>query len=329
MYYQHVHYSQPGSADVLNIEQSSIPKPSPSQVLIKVAYAGVNGPDIAQRKGVYPAPKGASPILGLEVSGEVVAIGEQVTRWQLGDKVCALVPGGGYGEYVLTQEAHCLPIPQGVTLQQAACLPETFFTVWGNLFMRGGLKAGETVLIHGGSGGIGSTAIALAKHFGAQVISTSSSDEKCQYCETLGADYAINYTKECFVEQVRSFTQGKGVDLVLDMVGGDYINRNLKLLALDGRLISIAMQSNPRAHVDIARIMSKRLIWTGSTLRPQGDDAKAEIASQLLEYVWPKFAEDERLKPYIFKVFSLRDCADAHHLMEAGAHRGKLVLEVS
>lgn len=329
MSYQHINFDVPGTPDVLQLIDSSIPEPSATQVLIKVAYAGVNGPDIAQRKGLYPAPRGASLILGLEVSGEVVAIGEQVTEWQIGDKVCALVPGGGYGEYVLTQGAHCLPIPHGVTLQQAACLPETFFTVWGNLFIRGGLKAGETVLIHGGSGGIGSAAIVLAKSFGARVITTSSSDEKCQYCKELGSDHAINSQEQCFVEQSKSFTQGKGVDLVLDMVGGDYINRNLKSLALDGRLISIAMQSDPCAQVDIARIMSKRLIWTGSTLRPQGDDAKSEIAAQLLEQVWPRFINEPRLQPNIFKAFSLQECVAAHRLMESGEHRGKIVLKVN
>ncbi len=329
MDYKHIDFEQPGEPEVLFMTESPLPKPQAEQVLIKVSYAGVNGPDIAQRKGLYPPPKGASSILGLEVSGEVVALGQNVKKWQIGQQVCALVPGGGYGEYVLTHANHCLPIPYGVSLQQAACLPETFFTVWGNLFMRGGLKAGESVLIHGGSGGIGSAAIVLAKLFGARVFTTSGSDDKCDYCLSLGADHALNYQQACFVESVQSLTEGKGVDLVLDLVGGDYINRNLKLLAYDGRLISIAMQSSPKAQVDIFRIMTKRLIWTGSTLRPQSDAAKTEIAQALLEKVWPKFEAHPQLTPHIFEQFPLEQAALAHRLMESGGHKGKLVLKVS
>ena len=329
--YAHIAFDAPGLPQVMHIKRSSLPVLESDQVLIQVKTAGVNGPDVAQRKGVYPAPQGASPILGLEVAGEVVAIGAQVSQWKLGDKVCALVPGGGYGEYVATYAEHCLPIPEGWRYQEAGAIVETFFTVWGNLFMRAGLKAGETVLIHGGSGGIGSAAIVLAKAFGARVIATSGSDEKCDYCRGLGADLAINY-HENFVKQVMEYTQGIGVEVVLDVAGGDFINENLKALAVDGRMVSIAMQRGLKAEVDIFRIMAKRLTWTGSTLRPQSVAAKAEIAAQLLAKVWPLLVSDSenkyQLKPHIFAEFALSECAKAHDLMESGSHRGKLVLVI-
>ncbi|MEC4726057.1 NAD(P)H-quinone oxidoreductase [Shewanella sp. D64] len=330
-HYVHITYDQPGQPDVLRMVRSPLPVIQGDQVLIKVYAAGVNGPDIAQRKGLYPSPEGASPILGLEVAGEIVKVGDGVTRWQLGDKVCALVPGGGYGEYVATYAEHCLPIPEGWRYQEASAIVETFFTVWGNLFMRAGLKAGETVLIHGGSGGIGSAAIVLAKAFGAHVIATSGSEDKCHYCRGLGADVAINYHDD-FVEQVMDYTQERGVEVVLDIAGGDFINQNLKALALDGRMVSVAMQRGAKAEVDIFRIMAKRLTWTGSTLRPQSVTAKAEIAEQLLEKVWPLLANDSgnlhQLKPHVFAEFVLVECAKAHSLMESGNHRGKLVLVI-
>ncbi|MPY26173.1 zinc-binding dehydrogenase [Shewanella psychropiezotolerans] len=332
--YLHVDFDHPGDADVMFFKRSSLPELAKDQVLIKVAYAGVNGPDVAQRKGAYPPPKDASPILGLEVAGEVCALGAEVSQWQLGDKVTALVPGGGYGEYVVTHYSHCLPIPQGWTLEQAAAIPETFFTVWGNLFMRAGLQSGETVLIHGGSGGIGSAAIALAKAFGARVIATSGSDEKCDYCLSLGADLALNYQDD-FVQPVMDYTSNLGVNLVFDIAGGDFINQNLKALAVDGRMVSVAMQRGPQAQVDIFRIMAKRITWTGSTLRPQSVEAKANIASELRQKVWPllELTRDgescnNKLVPNISARFSLADSVGAHRLMESGLHRGKIVLSV-
>ncbi|NRB24376.1 NAD(P)H-quinone oxidoreductase [Shewanella sp.] len=332
--YLHVDFEHPGDADVMFIKRSPLPELAKDQVLIKVAYAGINGPDVAQRKGAYPPPKEASPILGLEVAGEVCALGAEVSQWQLGDKVTALVPGGGYGEYVATHSSHCLPIPKGWTLEQAAAIPETFFTVWGNLFMRAGLQSGETVLIHGGSGGIGSAAIALAKAFGARVIATSGSDDKCDYCLSIGADLALNYQDD-FVQPVMEYTSNVGVDLVFDIAGGDFINQNLKALAVDGRMVSVAMQRGPQAQVDIFRIMAKRITWTGSTLRPQSVAAKAKIASELRHKVWPLLAltregdvNTNKLVPNISARFSLADSVAGHQLMESGRHRGKIVLSV-
>lgn len=329
--YAHIAFDAPGLPQVMQLKRSLLPILESDQVLIQVKTAGVNGPDVAQRKGVYPAPKGASPILGLEVAGEIVKVGDEVSKWQVGDKVCALVPGGGYGEYVATYAEHCLPLPEGWRYQEAGAIAETFFTVWGNLFMRAGLKAGETVLIHGGSGGIGSAAIVLAKAFDVRVIATSGSDDKCDYCRGLGADLTINY-HENFVEQVMDYTQGIGVEVVFDVAGGDFINENLKALAVEGRMVSVAMQRGPKAEVDIFRIMAKRLTWTGSTLRPQSVAAKTEIAAQLLGKVWPLLIADSEnkhhLKPHIFAEFALSECAKAHHLMESGNHRGKLVLVI-
>lgn len=326
--FSHIAFDTAGGPEVMTLKRSPMLVPQGNQVLIKVAAAGVNGPDLAQRKGLYPPPPDASPILGLEVAGEIAALGEQVTEWKLGDKVCALVPGGGYGEYVLTDASHCLPIPKTMTLVEAATLPETFFTVWGNLFMRGGLKAGETVLIHGGSGGIGSTVIVLAKAFGARVIVTSGSEAKCQYCLGLGADVAINYRDGDFVEPVLAATDGKGVDVLLDMAGGDFVNPNLKALALDGRMVSIARQRGANAEVDIFRLMAKRISWTGSTLRPQSVAAKASIASELKQQVWP-LLDTGLIKPMVFARFALKDAPLAHALMESGEHRGKVVLDLS
>jgi len=333
--FSHVTFDKPGMADVMYMTRSPMPTLAPGQVLIKVRAAGVNGPDVAQRSGIYPPPKEASPILGLEVAGEICAVAKGVGQWESGDKVCALVPGGGYGEYAIAYASHCLPMPRGWSFQQAAAIPETFFTVWGNLFMRAGLKAGETVLIHGASGGIGSAAIVLAKAFGARVVVTSGSDEKCAYCRKLGADLAINYQNENFVSAVMEFTQDKGVEVVFDVAGGDFINLNLKVLAMDGRMVSVAMQRGAKAEVDIFRIMAKRISWTGSTLRPQSVTAKAGIAEELLEHVWPMLQESTKsnskssicnLIPNIFAEFSLDECVCAHELMESRAHRGKIVL---
>ena len=323
-------FDQAGGPEVLYIADSAVPTLDSGQVLIKVSYAGVNGPDIAQRKGMYPPPPDASEVLGLEVSGTIVAVGESITQWQVGDTVCALVPGGGYSEYVVTWGDHCLPIPSGLTLAQAAALPETFFTVWGHLFMRGGLKAGETVLIHGGSGGIGSAAIALAKQFGIRVIATSGSQDKCDYCKQLGADYAFNYRDADLLEQILAAVP-QGVDVVLDMASGDMINLNLKALALEGRLVTIALLRGPTASVDVFRLMSKRITWTGATLRPQSVEAKALIAKRLLEDVWPLFltSKGDKLIPHIFAEFSFEQVSQAHLLMESGTHKGKIVLKIA
>ncbi|KFZ38961.1 NAD(P)H-quinone oxidoreductase [Shewanella mangrovi] len=323
---QQIVCEQAGAAEVMQLTQGDVAAPASGQVLIKVAAAGVNGPDIYQRQGSYPPPADASSILGLEVAGEIAAVAAGESRWQVGDKVCALVPGGGYSEYVLTWSSHCLPVPSGWQLAEAAALPETFFTVWHNLFMRGGLQAGETVLIHGGGGGIGSTAIALAKAFGARVITTCS-EAKLAFCRQLGADLAIDYAAEDFVALAAEFTQAKGVQLVLDMIGGDYINRNLKLLSLDGRMVSIACRAGRMAEVDVAMLMFKRIHWTGSTLRPQSITQKAAIASQLLRQVWP-LLERGQLKPHLHAVLPLAEVVRAHQMLEQGLHRGKIVLQV-
>ena len=272
---QAVEITAPGGPDVLQLTERPVPEPSPNEVVIRVAWAGVNRPDALQRAGSYAPPPSASDLPGLEASGEIVAIGTNVSDWEVGDRVCALLPGGGYAEYVATPAAHCLPIPKGMELKQAACLPETYFTVWSNVFRRGGLQAGERFLVHGGSSGIGTTAIQLAQHFGARVFATAGSAEKCRACADLGAERAINYREEDFVEVLRA--EG-GADLILDMVGGPYIVRNLKSLAEDGRLVQIAFLQGPKTEVNFAPLMTRRLTITGSTLRPQSDLAKARIA---------------------------------------------------
>ncbi|MCG9695596.1 NAD(P)H-quinone oxidoreductase [Shewanella sp. Isolate11] len=326
---QQIHFDHAGGPDVLYLAEGEIPAPAPQQVMIKVSYAGVNGPDLAQRKGLYPPPPGASAILGLEVSGTIVAVGESVAQWQVGDTVCALVPGGGYSEYVMTWAEHCLPIPTGLSLAQAAALPETFFTLWGHLFMRGGLSAGDTLLLHGGSGGIGSAAIVLAKQFGVTVIVTSGSQQKCAYCLALGADYAFDYHTD-WLQQVLAVAP-EGVDIVLDMASGDMINLNLKALAEEGRLVTIALLRGATANVDVFRLMAKRITWTGATLRPQSVETKALIAKGLKQQVWPLFATTagQSITPTLFAEFLLADAAQAHRLMESGQHRGKLVLKVA
>ena len=319
-----VEISKPGGPEVLVPANRPVPVPGPGQVLLKVAYAGVNRPDAAQRGGTYDPPKGASDLPGLEASGEVVACGPGVFEVAVGDKVCALLPGGGYAEYVVTPAAHCLPVPRGMGMKEAACLPETFFTVWTNVFMRGGLQAGEKFLVHGGSSGIGTTAIQLASAMGARVFTTAGSAEKCKVCEELGAERAINYREADFVEALKP--EG-GMNLILDMVGGDYIPRNIRALAEDGRLVQIAFLNGPKAELNFALVMVKRLTITGSTLRPQSDLAKARIAEALRDKVWP-LLDAGRLKPVMDSEFPLDDAAGAHARMESSAHIGKIVLKV-
>jgi len=319
-----IEITEPGGPEVLHLSEQPIPTPAPGEILIRVAFAGVNRPDALQRAGSYAPPPTASPLPGLEASGEVVAVGDGVTQWSVGDKVCALLPGGGYAEYVTTPAAHALRVPDGMGMKEAACLPETFFTVWSNVFMRGGLQAGERFLVHGGGSGIGTTAIQLANAFGARVFTTAGSDEKCAVCRDLGAERAINYKTEDFVEVMKP--EG-GPNLILDMVGGDYIARNIKCLAIEGRMVHIAFLSGPKAEVNFAMIMAKRLTVTGSTLRPQSDLAKARIAEELAEKVWP-LLDERRVAPVMDQTFLLEDASKAHARMETSTHIGKIVLEV-
>ncbi len=320
-----VEISTPGGPEVLVPVERPMPEAKHGQIVIKVAWAGVNRPDALQRAGNYAPPPDASDLPGLEASGEVVAIGDGVSGYTIGDKVCGLLPGGGYAEYVATPADHCLPIPQGMSLKQAACLPETFFTVFSNVFTRGGLKAGERFLIHGGSSGIGTTAIQLANHFGARVFVTAGSDDKCRACIELGAERAINYREEDFVEVMRA--EG-GADLILDMVGGPYIPRNIASLADDGRLVQIAFLQGPKIEMNFAQLMTRRLTMTGSTLRPQSDLAKARIAQNLREQVWP-LLDAGKIAPVMDSEFPLVRACDAHARMEGSGHIGKIVLEVA
>jgi putative PIG3 family NAD(P)H quinone oxidoreductase len=319
--------TEPGGPLVLKPEKRDIPVPGAGEILIRVKAAGVNRPDVAQRRGVYPAPPGASDLPGLEAAGEVAAIGEGVKRWRIGDPVTALTPGGGYAEFCLVHESNALPIPHGLTFTEAAAIPETFFTVWHNVFERGGLKAGETLLIHGGSSGIGTTAIQLGHAFGAKVIVTAGSEEKCAACLRLGAARAINYREEDFVEAVKAETDGKGVDVILDMVGGDYVARNYEAAAMDGRIVQIATLNGPKGEANYARLMMKRLTHTGSTLRPRTIEFKAGIAAELEAKVWPMLAE-RKIAPVMDMIFPLRDAWRAHERMEEGDHIGKIVLDV-
>lgn len=319
--------TQFGPPEVLTLSSGKIPEPGTGEILIQVEAAGVNRPDIMQRTGNYPPPLGASDVLGLEVAGTVVSLGPNVSQWKLGDKVCALVSGGGYAQYCVAPAPQCLPIPQSLTMVEAAGIPETFFTVWANVFERGGLKQGESILIHGGSSGIGTTAIQLSKVFGARVFVTAGSDEKCNFCEKLGADKAINYRKQNFVESIFSLTEGRGVNLVLDMVGGSYIEKNIAALALEGRLVQIAFLQESRVTLDFLPMMIKRLTLTGSTLRPRTVEQKGEIAQALYEKVWPLF-DSGNIKPVIHKTFPLSQASEAHRLMESSNHIGKIVLEV-
>jgi len=315
----------PGGPEVLVPTTRPRPKPGYGQIVIQVIYAGVNRPDALQRAGAYNPPPGASDLPGLEASGTVVSVGPGVSDWAEGDQVCGLLPGGGYAEYVATPAAHCLRVPEGMGLKEAACLPETFFTVWSNVFTRGGLEAGARFLVHGGSSGIGTTAIQLAHHFGARVFTTAGSDEKCAACVELGAERAINYRDADFVEILRA--EG-GAELILDMVGGDYIPRNIRALADDGRLVQIAFLQGPKVEVNFAQLMTRRLTMTGSTLRPQSDLAKARIAQDLREAVWP-LLDAGRIGPVMDSTFPLDEAAAAHAWMESSGHIGKIVLEVS
>ena len=315
----------PGGPEVLTPEARPVPTPGAGEILVKVAAAGVNRPDVMQRMGQYPPPPGAPDIPGLEIAGEVVACGAGVTRWKQGDQVMALVVGGGYAEYCLAHESHALPVPSGLSLIEAAAVPETFFTVWYNAFERGRLAAGETALIHGGTSGIGTTAIQLAKAFGARAIATAGTLEKCEACRKLGAEVAINYKTEDFVEATKKATGGRGVDLVLDIIGGDYIERNYEAAAVEGRILQIAFQSSPRATVDFRRLMLKRLTHTGSTLRARAVADKAAIARAVEAKVLPLIAAG-RVKPVIDSTFALRKAAAAHARMDSSQHIGKIVL---
>ncbi len=320
--------SQPGGPLVLKPEKRDVPEPGEGEILIRVRAAGVNRPDVQQRKGAYPPPPGASDLPGLEVSGEVVAVGQGARRWRPGDAVCALTPGGGYAEYVKAHESNALPVPQGFTLTEAAALPETFFTVWHNVFERGGLKAGETLLVHGGSSGIGTTAIQLASALGAYVITTAGSAEKCEACLKLGADRAVNYREQDFVAAVKEATDGRGANVILDMVGGDYVGRNYDAAAVEGRIVQIATQGGAVASADFSKLMVKRLVHTGSTLRPRTVEFKGQIAAALEAQVWPLLAA-RRVVPVMDMIFPLREAWRAHERMEEGEHIGKIVLDVA
>ena len=318
---------EPGGPEMLRPCTRPVPEPGEGEVLVRVAAAGVNFPDVAQRRGNYPPPPGASDLPGLELSGEIVALGPGVSGPAPGESVCALVSGGGYAEYCAVPVPQCLPVPDGLDMVQAAALPETFFTVWTNLFDGGRLRAGETVLIHGGSGGIGTTAIQLARAFGARVFATARTAEKCAFCEALGADRAINYAEEDFVAVARELTEKRGVELILDMVGGDYLARNVRALAVEGRLVQIAVREGAEATIPLGLLMVKRLVLTGSTLRPRTVAQKGAIADALREKVWPLLAEGS-VRPVIHTTFALDEAARAHALMESSAHIGKIVLTV-
>ncbi len=323
-----IEIAAPGGPEVLKQTIRPVPMPGAGEVLIEVAAAGINRPDIMQRQGAYPPPPGAPDIPGLEIAGKVVAIGLGVHHTKIGDQICALVAGGGYATYCAAPEPQCLPVPKGFSMVEAAALPETFFTVWHNVFERGGLKPGETVLIHGGSSGIGTTAIQLAKAFGAQAIfATAGSRDKCHACEKLGATRAIDYKHEDFVKVIKDATSGRGVDVILDMVGGDYIQRNISALAVDGRLVYIAFLRGAQNEINLMPLMLKRGWLTGSTLRARPVEQKGAIAAALRRQVWP-LLDQGKIKPQIYRVFPLTEASEAHRLMESSAHIGKIVLAV-
>ena len=324
---RHIDHRPGGGPECLRMAEGPVPEPGPHDVLVRVAYAGINRPDVFQRSGSYPPPRDASPLLGLEISGEIVALGADVSGWKVGDQVCALTPGGGYAEYCVAPAEHCLPVPAGLSLLEAAALPETYFTVWSNVFERGALQPGEAFLVHGGSSGIGLTAIQLAKQFGATVYTTVGSSEKADACRRAGADRVINYHEEDFVEVLKQATDGNGVNVILDMVGGDYIPRNIKSLAVEGRLVQIAFLKGSRVELDTAPIMRKRLTFTGSTLRPRSRAEKADIAKALQDKVWP-LLDQGLCHPVIHATFPLEEAAEAHRLMESSKHIGKIMLEV-
>jgi len=322
-----VGFQAPGGPDVLQPQEIAVPKPAAGEVLVKVAFAGVNRPDVVQRQGNYAPPPGASPIPGLEIAGEIVALGEEVEPELLGQQVCALVAGGGYAEYCLAKAAHCLPVPETLSLAEAAALPETLFTVWHNVFERAYARDGETILVHGGTSGIGTMAIMLGKLFGLTVIVTCGGPEKCARALEIGAAHAIDYKATDFVEEVKRITGGKGVEIVLDMVAGDYVPRNLKCLAEDGRHVTIAVQGGAKAELNMAVVMSRRYTLTGSTLRPRSDEFKGLLAEEIVQNVWSA-VEDGELRPVMDRRFPLVEAAAAHARMEAGEHIGKIVLEM-
>lgn len=325
---RYITYGDGGGPEVLRIAEGPVPAIGPGEVLIQVQFSGVNRPDLLQRSGKYPPPPGASPILGLEVAGRVAALGEEVTAWKVGDYVCALTPGGGYAEFCRTDASHCLALPRGFDLAPSAAIPETFFTVWTNLVDRGRLQANENVLIHGGSSGIGYTAIQIAKHFGAIVFTTVGNEQKAKFCLGLGADHVINYRTDDFVAQIKRIVGPRGVDIILDMVGGPYIEKNIGLLTFGGRLIQIAfLQGSKVSDFDFLPIMMRRLTLTGSTLRPQSVEEKANIARALRERVWP-LLESGHIKIVVDKIFKLSEVVEAHRMIERGDHIGKIVLSV-
>lgn len=320
-----VEIRQPGGPEVLTPVERALPAPKPNEILVKVAAAGVNRPDVLQRTGNYPVPPDASDLPGLEIAGEVVACGAQAKLWKIGDKICALAHGGGYAEYCVTPEVQALPVPKGLSMTEAASLPETFFTVWSNVYDRGRLAPGETLLVHGGTSGIGVTAIQMAAATGNRVFATAGSDEKCAACVKLGAAQAFNYKTQDFVEGVKQATGGKGVDVILDMAAGDFVPKELKALADEGRLVFIAFLRGPKTELDVNELMRRRLTLSGSTLRPRPVAFKGAIAARLRERIWP-LVEAGKIKPVVFKTFKLEDAAEAHRLMESSAHIGKLIL---
>ncbi len=321
-----IEITESGKPDVLKLSQRSIPEPDTNEVLIKVSAAGINRPDLLQRAGAYPAPPGASDLPGLEVSGHIVSSGS-TCKFDIGEAVCALTNGGGYAEYCIAPITQTLRIPKGISLREAACIPETFFTVWTNVFERGDLTSGEKILIHGGSSGIGTTAIQLSRHFGARVFTTTGSDEKCVACKKIGAEIAINYNTSNFDEEIMMATNDTGVNVILDMVGGSYVQKNLKILSQEGRLVQIAFQETPKVSINMLPIMLNRLSLTGSTLRPQSLGAKARIAMALEEKVWP-LLDNGKISPIIDKEFNIQDAALAHKYMEKNKHIGKIVLVI-
>ena len=315
-----------GDPEVLKLHSMPVPEPGPGEVLIKVAAAGVNRPDMMQRKGLYPPPPGATDVPGLEVSGTVVSVGQNVNEPPINSEVCALVTCGGYAEYCLAAASICLPVPEKISLVNAAGIPETYFTVWTNVFKRGQLKAGESLLVHGGSSGIGTTAIQLGKAFGATVYTTAGTSDKCEFCNNLGADAAINYREQDFSEEIKRLTEGKGVNVILDMVGGPYFPKNIRLLADEGRLVQIALMQGSKAEVDFRSLLLKRVTLTGSTLRPRSVEEKTKIAQALQKNVWP-LLESGAIRPIIHQTFPLKQASEAHRLMESSAHIGKILLK--
>jgi putative PIG3 family NAD(P)H quinone oxidoreductase len=325
---RYVEAEKPGGPDVLRVAERETPHAGPGEVLIRVAFAGLNGADLHQRAGKYPPPPGASPVLGLEVSGEISMIGKGVTTWRAGDRVCALVPGGGYAEYCVAPAVHCLPIPKGLTLEQGAALPEVTFTVWTNVFEIGRLQPGETLLVHGGASGIGTTAIQIAKAFGSRVFTAAGSDQKCAFLRLLGADFAVNRRTHDWLAEVLAASDNKGVNVILDMVGGEYTQKNILALALDGRIVQISTLGGMKAEIDLREIMRRRAVLTGSHLRPRTVEEKGRIAKTVQEKLWPLY-ESGKVKPIIDRTFPLEEVADAQRLLENGSHIGKVLLRIA